>query len=188
MAPTTQSTNRFAHEGNLVSFPVLDTRQYRSDQQRNVPFVAPRGAVMQRRRCPTTPATRCSAPKQRSWLLKSVEQIEYGVECVLFNDIQGEDNHPPRAGADRGKIYRCGQTMTPADGVCRRRSFVSPRLVRNLHRNHRYSCDAVAGGGLDWPLPMRGPALECTGPDRTVVHQGDRSVLTRRVRFTQSSR
>jgi phosphodiesterase/alkaline phosphatase D-like protein len=27
----------FAH-GDLVSFPVLDTRRYRSDQQRNVPF------------------------------------------------------------------------------------------------------------------------------------------------------
>jgi phosphodiesterase/alkaline phosphatase D-like protein len=30
---------------DLVSFAVLDTRQYHSDQQRNMLFVAPRGAT-----------------------------------------------------------------------------------------------------------------------------------------------
>jgi phosphodiesterase/alkaline phosphatase D-like protein len=38
--PDNTINQSFAHGDNLVRFPVLDTRQYRSDQQRNVLFVA----------------------------------------------------------------------------------------------------------------------------------------------------
>jgi phosphodiesterase/alkaline phosphatase D-like protein len=75
----------FAHDGDLVTFPELDTRQYRSDQQRNVPVVAPRGHAEQlcnETLCPTTPATRCSAPGSDRGCLK-FRRIERGVECAL---------------------------------------------------------------------------------------------------------
>ena len=54
----------FAH-GDLLRFHVLDTRQYRSDQQRGEPFVGAAGrrrAGAQTRRWRTIPTTRCSAP------------------------------------------------------------------------------------------------------------------------------
>ena len=65
----------FAH-GDLVRFHVLDTRQYRSDQQRDEPFVAPLGDAVQVRNetlAYDADHTMLGA-EQRSWLIEGVEQ------------------------------------------------------------------------------------------------------------------
>ncbi len=65
----------FAH-GDLVRFHVLDTRQYRSDQQREAPFVAPLGDAVQVRDealADDSDHTMLGG-EQRSWLFESVEQ------------------------------------------------------------------------------------------------------------------
>jgi hypothetical protein len=133
-----------------VSFPVFDnTHQYRSDQQRNVPFVRTVGAGACNcvtRRCPTTPATRCSAPKQRSCLLQSVEQ-----SSVVWKVCSIMGWRRRRTTTHHG--LGCGSSqIIVVDDTGERRwvqtTFV--RLFRHLHRYHRYRCDAVGGGGLDW--------------------------------------
>jgi alkaline phosphatase D len=65
----------FAH-GDLVRFHVLDTRQYRSDQQRDEPFVAPLGdAVQVRNETMAYDADHTMlGAEQRSWLFEGVEQ------------------------------------------------------------------------------------------------------------------
>lgn len=65
----------FAH-GDLVRFHVLDTRQYRSDQQRDEPFVAPLGDAVQVRNEALTsdPDHTMLGAEQRSWLIEGVEQ------------------------------------------------------------------------------------------------------------------
>jgi alkaline phosphatase D len=65
----------FAH-GDLVRFHVLDTRQYRSDQQREEPFVAPLGDAVQVRNetLANDPDHTMLGTEQRSWLIEGVEQ------------------------------------------------------------------------------------------------------------------
>jgi alkaline phosphatase D len=64
----------FAH-GDLVRFHVLDTRQYRSDQQRGEPFIEQLGDAVQVRDEELTndPAHTMLGAAQRSWLIDSVE-------------------------------------------------------------------------------------------------------------------
>lgn len=63
----------FAH-GDLVRFHVLDTRQYRSDQQRNPPFVALLGDAVQVRdeALAASPDQTILGSDQRQWLLDGV--------------------------------------------------------------------------------------------------------------------
>jgi alkaline phosphatase D len=60
----------FAH-GDLVRFHVLDTRQYRSDQQRGEPFVAQLGEAVQVRI--DEPGRTMLGDAQREWLLEGAE-------------------------------------------------------------------------------------------------------------------
>jgi hypothetical protein len=140
-----------------------------------VPFVRTVGAGACNcvtRRCPTTPATRCSAPKQRSCLLQSVEQ-----SSVVWKVCSIMGWRRRRTTTHHG--LGCGSSqIIVVDDTGERRwvqtTFV--RLFRHLHRYHRYWCDAVGGGGLDWPSSH---ALTCFGvdqPDSTVVHQSGRPV------------
>ena len=64
----------FAH-GDLVRFHVLDTRQYRSDQQRGAPFVEQLGEAVQVRddALANDPDHTMLGAEQRSWLIESVE-------------------------------------------------------------------------------------------------------------------
>ena len=64
----------FAH-GDLVRFHVLDTRQYRSDQQRGTPFVEQLGDDLQVRNETLTndPGHTMLGAEQREWLIGSVE-------------------------------------------------------------------------------------------------------------------
>ena len=64
----------FAH-GDLVRFHVLDTRQYRSDQQRGTPFVEQLGDDLQVRNETLTsdPGRTMLGAEQREWLIGSVE-------------------------------------------------------------------------------------------------------------------
>jgi alkaline phosphatase D len=63
----------FAH-GDLVRFHVLDTRQYRADQQRNPPFVALLGDAVQVRdeTLAASPEQTIMGADQRQWLLDGV--------------------------------------------------------------------------------------------------------------------
>jgi alkaline phosphatase D len=63
----------FAH-GDLVRFHVLDTRQYRSDQQRGEPFVAPLGEAVQVRddELANDPDQTMLGDEQRTWLIDGV--------------------------------------------------------------------------------------------------------------------
>jgi alkaline phosphatase D len=65
----------FAH-GDLVRFHVLDTRQYRSDQQRGAPFVEQLGEAVQVRdeALANDPDHTMLGAEQRSWLIEGVEQ------------------------------------------------------------------------------------------------------------------
>jgi alkaline phosphatase D len=60
--------------GDLVRFHVLDTRQYRSDQQRGEPFVAPLGQAVQVRdeALANDPEHTILGAAQRSWLVDGV--------------------------------------------------------------------------------------------------------------------
>jgi alkaline phosphatase D len=64
----------FAH-GDLVRFHVLDTRQYRSDQQRGEPFVEALGEAVQVRdeTLANDPDHTMLGAEQRSWLIEGVE-------------------------------------------------------------------------------------------------------------------
>jgi len=64
----------FAH-GDLLRFHVLDTRQYRADQQRSAPFVAALGSAVQVRddELAASPDQTMLGSAQRDWLLGSVE-------------------------------------------------------------------------------------------------------------------
>jgi alkaline phosphatase D len=64
----------FAH-GDLLRFHVLDTRQYRSDQQRGEPFVAPLGQAVQVRdeTLANDPDHTMLGAEQRDWLIDGVE-------------------------------------------------------------------------------------------------------------------
>ncbi len=64
----------FAH-GDLLRFHVLDTRQYRSDQQRGEPFVAQLGDAVQVRdeELATDPDHTMLGATQRTWLIDGVE-------------------------------------------------------------------------------------------------------------------
>jgi alkaline phosphatase D len=64
----------FAH-GDLVRFHVLDTRQYRSDQQRGTPFVEQLGEAVQVRdeALVNDPDHTMLGAEQRSWLIDGVE-------------------------------------------------------------------------------------------------------------------
>jgi alkaline phosphatase D len=64
----------FAH-GDLVQFYVLDTRQYRADQQRSAPFVEALGSAVQVRdeELAASPDQTMLGVAQRDWLLDSVE-------------------------------------------------------------------------------------------------------------------
>ena len=64
----------FAH-GDLVQFHVLDTRQYRADQQRNAPFVEALGSAVQVRddELAASPDQTMLGAAQRDWLLAGVE-------------------------------------------------------------------------------------------------------------------
>jgi alkaline phosphatase D len=64
----------FAH-GDLVRFHVLDTRQYRSDQQRGAPFVEQLGEAVQVRdeALASDPDHTMLGAEQRSWLFEGVE-------------------------------------------------------------------------------------------------------------------
>ena len=63
----------FAH-GDLVAFHVLDTRQYRADQQRGEPFVAPLGEAVQVRdeALANDPDQTILGETQRTWLIDGV--------------------------------------------------------------------------------------------------------------------
>jgi alkaline phosphatase D len=64
----------FAH-GDLLRFHVLDTRQYRADQQRNAPFIEALGSAVQVRDedLAASPDQTMLGVAQRDWLLASVE-------------------------------------------------------------------------------------------------------------------
>ena len=64
----------FAH-GDLLQFHVLDTRQYRADQQRNDPFVETLGSAVQVRdeELAASPDQTMLGSAQRDWLVDSVE-------------------------------------------------------------------------------------------------------------------
>jgi len=64
----------FAH-GDLLHFHVLDTRQYRADQQRNAPFVEALGSAVQVRdeELAASPDQTMLGTAQREWLLANVE-------------------------------------------------------------------------------------------------------------------
>jgi alkaline phosphatase D len=64
----------FAH-GDLLRFHVLDTRQYRADQQRSAPFVEALGSAVQVRdeELASSPDQTMLGVAQREWLLDNVE-------------------------------------------------------------------------------------------------------------------
>ena len=66
---------RSVAHGDLLRFHVLDTRQYRSDQQRGEPFVEQLGEAVQVRdeQLAADPAHTMLGPEQRAWLVDSVE-------------------------------------------------------------------------------------------------------------------
>ena len=68
--PELQIYRSFAH-GDLLRFHVLDTRQYRADQQRNAPFLAQLGDAVQVRdeALATSPDQTILGAAQRQWLI-----------------------------------------------------------------------------------------------------------------------
>ncbi len=66
---------RSVAHGDLLRFHVLDTRQYRSDQQRGEPFVDQLGEAVQVRddQLAADPAHTMLGPAQRTWLIDGVD-------------------------------------------------------------------------------------------------------------------
>lgn len=70
--PDLEIYRSFAH-GDLIRFHVLDTRQYRSDQQRGEPFVETLGEAVQVRQEPSAERTMLGE-EQRDWLLEGADE------------------------------------------------------------------------------------------------------------------
>jgi alkaline phosphatase D len=112
----------FAH-GDLVRFHVLDTRQYRSDQQRGEPFVAPLGEAVQVRddALANDADHTILGAAQRSWLVDGVTASDavwdvLAQQVFMFggNAVAGAD--PPVVVVDTWDGY-AGDRRTVLDAV-----------------------------------------------------------------------
>ena len=163
----------FAH-GDLLRFHVLDTRQYRADQQRGEPFVELLGDAVQVRdedTAPSTPTRRCSA-RAAHWLIDGVAASNavwdvLAQQVFMFGGNAVAGSTPPVV---RGR--HLGRLRRRHGGRCSTRSAPAPTT---------WWCSPATSTPLRWPTcaPIR--STHAAG-DRLGVHGVEHLVVVLRRR------